>query len=75
MQSINAHRTNTSGKMEVRIKWKGYPKTTWQPASTVKNTGAWKSYAKRKTLAPKPVAVKLEKGAADTDAPVARVNK
>ena len=74
MQSIQAHRTNTSGKMEVRVKWKGYPKTNWEPVSAVKHTNAWKSYAKRKKLAPNPVAVKVEKGGADTDVPVGRVN-
>jgi transposase InsO family protein len=74
VQTIQAHRTNTSGKMEVRVKWKGYPKTNWEPVSAVKHTNAWKSYAKRKKLAPNPVAVKVEKGVADTDVPVGRVN-
>ena len=74
VQSIQAHRTNASGKMEVRVKWKGYPKTNWEPVSAVKHTNAWKSYAKRKKLAPNPVAVKVEKGVADTDVPVGRVN-
>ena len=75
VQSIQAHRTNASGKMEVRVKWKGYPKTNWEPVSAVKHTNAWKSYAKRKKLGPKSVAVKLEKGDIDDSVPVAKVNK
>jgi hypothetical protein len=74
VQSIQAHRTNTSGKMEVRVKWKGYSKTNWEPVSAVKHTNAWKSYAKKKMLTVNPVAVKLEKGGKDKEAPVARVN-
>ena len=74
VQSIQAHRTNTSGKIEVRVKWEGYPKTTWEPVSAVKHTNVWKSYAKRKKLAVKPVAVKLEKGTSDDSVPVAKVN-
>lgn len=74
VQAIQAHRTNKSGEMDVRVKWKGYPKTTWEPVGEVKHTNAWKSYAKSKKLAVKPVAVKLEKGADDKGVPVARVN-
>ena len=68
-------RNNTSGKMEVRVKWKGYSKTNWEPVSAVKHTNAWKSYAKKKKLTVNPVAVKLEKGDKDKEAPVVRVNK
>jgi hypothetical protein len=65
VESIKNHKT-VNGELQAQIKWKGYPKTTWQPASTVKNTDAWKSYAKRKKLSPKVTAIKTEKVAEAT---------
>jgi hypothetical protein len=36
VKSITDQRTDAGGKVEYRVKWAGYPATTWEPAATMR---------------------------------------